>query len=86
MDPIKYLWTAVVCAGVALSACTQGSEGFATRRQVIDAAARCGVPNFKPTKAGINWAAQVDGENPNHGPKGDCIYSDLERQGLKATR
>lgn len=68
------------------SGCGGVQEGFATRHQIIEAAARCGVPNLKPTKAGINWAAYVEGEDPDHGPNGNCIYADLKRQGLRATR
>lgn len=68
------------------SGCGGVQEGFATRRQIVEAAARCGVPNLKPTKAGINWAAYVEGEDPDDGPKGNCIYTVLARQGLRATR
>lgn len=59
---------------------------WATRSQVVAAAERCGVADFKPTKAGAAWAAYIDGEHPDHGPKGDCIYGELERQGLLVTR
>lgn len=61
-------------------------HGFASRRQIVEAAARCGFYDLKPTKAGVNWAAYVDGEHPDHDPKGDCIYADLKREGLRATR
>ncbi len=80
------------CASVALclalAGCFSGdsNEHWADRRQVQEAAARCGVPDLKPTRAGAHWAAYVAGESPDHGPKGDCIYADLERQGLLATR
>jgi hypothetical protein len=76
-------------SSLVLTACFVGDEDagkWASRRQIVDAAARCGVPNFKPTKAGAAWAAYVDGEDPDHGPKGDCIYADLKRQGKIATR
>jgi hypothetical protein len=59
---------------------------WASRQQIIEAAERCGVPNFEPTKANAHWAAYVEGEDPSKGPKGDCIYADLQKQGLKATR
>lgn len=59
---------------------------WASREQVVEAAARCGVRDFQPTKAGAAWAAYVPGEDPDHGPQGDCIYADLKRRGLLATR
>ena len=85
-------WQAVGMVGLAiasfnLAACFVGDENAgrcASRRQIIDAAARCGLPNFKPTKAGAHWGAYVDGEDFDRGPKGNCIYADLERQGLLA--
>lgn len=77
----------VAAASLTLAACFVGDEShWASRRHIVDAAARCGIPDFKPTKAGDAWAAYVDGENPDHGVKGDCIYADLKRQGLLATR
>ena len=86
LSPICFM---VIIGSATLSGCSMGDSaqgGFASRRQIVDAAARCGVPDFKPTKAGVNWAAYVDGEHPDHGPKGNCIYADLQRQGLHATR
>lgn len=90
----KLCWKALGAVGLAvaslsLSACFVGDENagrWASRRQIVDAAARCGVSNFQPTKVGTGWAAYVDGENFGHGPKGDCIYADIEGQGLLATR
>lgn len=73
----------------ALTACFAGDENgdhWASRRQIVEAAARCGVPDFRPTQAGAHWAAYVDGEHPDHGPKGGCIYTDLRHQALLATR
>lgn len=82
--PLAFL---ALAAALVTSGCFVGDENhWASRNQIADAAARCGVPDFKPTKIGTAWAAYVDGENPDHGPKGDCIYADLERQGLQATR
>lgn len=90
----KTCWTPIrlVTIGLAsinLAACFVGDENagrWATRRQIVDAAARCGVSNFQPTKIGDGLAAYVDGEDFGQGPKSDCIYADLESQGLLATR
>lgn len=76
-------------ASFVLTACFVGDENAgkrASRREIVDAAARCGVPDFRPTKAGDAWAAYVEGEDPDRGPKGNCIYADLKSQGKIATR
>jgi hypothetical protein len=76
-------------ASLILTACFVGDENagkWASRREIVDAAARCGVPDFRPTKAGEAWAAYVEGEDPDRGPKGNCIYADLKSQGKMATR
>ena len=80
------MMAAVSCV---LAACFVGEDenrSWASRRQIVDAAARCGVLNFKPTEAGADWAAYVEGEDPDRGQKGNCIYADLKSQGLLATR
>ena len=72
-----------------LSGCFPGDDGeirLASRKEVVQAAARCGIQKFEPTRAGAAWAAYVPGENPDNGPKGDCIYADLKSRGLTATR
>ncbi len=76
-----------ITTALPLAACFLGDENkWATREQVVDAAARCGVPGFEPTKApGDAWAAYVDPHVPQHLAKEKCIYSDLEKQGLGAT-
>lgn len=68
--------------------CFVGDENdWASRQDVIQAAARCGVANFEPTDApGGAYAAYVPPETPEAERKEDCIYADLERQGLLATR
>lgn len=76
-------------ASFVLTACFVGDENagkWASRREIVDAAARCGVPNFQPTKVGDAWAAYVEGEDPDRSPKGNCIYADLRSQGKIATR
>ncbi|MBI1685084.1 hypothetical protein [Caulobacter hibisci] len=77
----------VVLFASATSGCFVGDENrWASPRQIADAAARCGLPAFKPTKVGDAWAAYVDRSVPGHEAKEDCIYADVERQGLLATR
>jgi hypothetical protein len=79
----------VLFAGLALLvACSDGvPDGYATWDQIVEAADRCGVPDFKPTDANAAWAAYVPEDVPNHASKEDCIYHDLrERQGLLVTR
>lgn len=77
----------VLTAALTLSGCFYGDENdWADRRQIIDAASRCGVPNFQPTPVGSAFAAYVPGTTPGAQRKEDCIYRDLERQGLLVTR
>jgi hypothetical protein len=59
---------------------------WATPEQIVEAAERCGIRDFKPTKANARWAAYVPGEDAQTGVKTSCIYDDLQRQGLLATR
>ena len=85
----KPLVVLAALASFVLTACFVGDENavkWASRREIVDAAARCGVPDFRPTKAGDAWAAYVEGEDPDRGPKGNCIYADLKSQGKTATR
>lgn len=78
---------ALTAAALSVAGCFIGDENnWASRKQVVEAAARCGVPDFRPTKAGTAWAAYVDESVPDHAAKEDCIYADLTQQGLLATR
>lgn len=52
----------------------------------MEAAKRCGMPGFEPTKAGAGWAAYVNVNVPDHQAREDCIYADLRGQGLLVTR
>jgi hypothetical protein len=78
----------VVISSLLLSGCFIGDEDsdWASRKQIIAAAERCGVADLQPTPAGARWAAYVPGEDPDHGTRTNCIYDDLHAQGLKATR
>lgn len=79
----------VIVAGLGLTGCFYGDENadrYATPEQIRAAAARCGLPDFQPTKADALWAAYVDDSVPDHAAKENCIYADLEEQSLLATR
>lgn len=79
--------TLLIGTVLAQAGCFVGDENnWASRVQIADAATRCGLRDFKPTKAGDAWAAWVDPGVPRHAAKEDCIYADLNRQGLLATR
>ena len=74
-------------AALLLSGCFLGDENdWASRGQIVEAAGRCGLSGFEPTEAGTAWAAYVPASVPDHAAKEDCIYNDLGRQGLLATR
>jgi hypothetical protein len=78
---------AVLLSALLLVACDEVPSGYATWDQIVEAAERCGVPDFKPTDANAAWAAYVSKDVPNHAAKEDCIYDDLrKRQGLLVTR
>lgn len=71
----------------ALGGCFIGDENdWASPRQIVEAAQRCGVPDFQPTEAGVAYAAYVPANVPNAAQKEDCIYKDLHGQGLMVTR
>ena len=71
-----------------VSGCFIGDENdWASREDVIQAAGRCGLADFEPTEApGGAYAAYVPDEIREAKRKEDCIYADLERQELLATR
>jgi hypothetical protein len=76
-----------LAAVLSSAGCFSGDEAnWASRKQITDAASRCGIPDFQPTRAGTAWAAYVDKDLPDHTAKEDCIYADLAGQGLLATR
>jgi hypothetical protein len=72
---------------LATSSCFPFDENdWASRDQIIEAARRCGVPDFEPTEVGDAWAAWVPDTVPDHAAKEDCIYGDMKRQNLLVTR
>ncbi|MGH6964590.1 MAG: hypothetical protein ACREE0_08890 [Phenylobacterium sp.] len=85
---LRRLVALVALAGaLATSGCFVGDENnWASRKQIVEAAARCGVLDFEPTKIGDGWAAYVDETVPQHQTKEDCIYADLKKSALLATR
>ena len=85
---MRPLFLIVVTAVISLGGCFYGDENagrFSTPDQIKAAAARCGVSEFQPTKAGDAWAAYVDDSVPDHATKEDCIYADLASQGRLTT-
>jgi len=77
----------LLLAGCSDNFCIDGGETcWASRDQIIEAAARCGVPDFEPTKAGAVWAAYVPSTVSNHAAKEDCIYEHFRRENLLVTR
>lgn len=86
---MRFRFLLVVTAATSLGGCFYGDENagrFSTPEQIKDAAARCGLSDFEPTKAGDAWAAYVDESIPDHRSKEDCIYADLAGQGRLTTR
>ena len=74
-------------AAMSLAGCFYGDEfDWASRTDIVEAAARCGLQDFEPTRAGSAWAAYVRPPVPGGQAKEDCIYNDLSRRGLLATR
>jgi hypothetical protein len=71
---------------LGMAGCGLDPHDWANRRQIIEAADRCGVSNFRPTRAGAGWAAYVEPPTPAAKVQEDCIYDDLARQGLRVTR
>lgn len=61
-------------------------EQWASRDDIVEAAAACGVPDFVPTKAGDAWAAYVPASITDHELKEQCIYDHFEKLGLLVTR
>ncbi|MDH4745111.1 hypothetical protein OMP43_13905 [Sphingomonas sp. CBMAI 2297] len=76
----------MLLGSLPLLACAEVPEGWATKAQIVEAAERCGMTDFKPIKAGAAWAAYVPKNVSNHAAKEDCIYNDLRGQGLLVTR
>lgn len=58
----------------------------ATRDEIIAAAQRCGLQDFKPTRMGDGWGAEVNDNTADASKLEDCIHEDLIEQGLVATR
>lgn len=69
-----------------LAACSEVPRGYATRQQIVEVAAGCGVADFEPTKAGAAWAAYVAEDVPDHEAKEDCIYDTMRGRDLLVTR
>ena len=73
---------------IALTGCfgdDEFSDKWASRKDIILAAERCGVPNFQPKKLREGWGPWVPGEDPDAGPKTKCIVKTLHEQKLMVT-
>ena len=80
-------WIILIAAAPTLGGCFVGDENdWASRREIVEAAERCGVSDFEPTEAGAAYAAYVPAGVPDAKAKEDCIYADLRGQGLLVTR
>ena len=51
----------------------------------MQAAARCGVPDFEPREIGSGFVPWVAGEAPDTGRKTNCIVNELKAQNLLVT-
>ena len=78
--------TVLPLAAALLGACSEVPFGYATRQQIVEVAAACGVPDFEPTKANAAWAAYVPDGISDHDAKEDCIYDTLRGRDLLVTR
>jgi hypothetical protein len=82
-------WLLAVPFVALLTACFplgDSRPNYASRREIIAAAERCGVPNFVPQEAGTAWSAQVSHDVEDWHAKEDCIYNDIHGQGMIAPR
>jgi hypothetical protein len=78
---------ACLLATLAVSACgNEAMEGMARPNQIRSAAERCGLKGFDGNPAGEAWDANVPHTVENWVVIEDCIYDDLKRSGLRATR
>jgi hypothetical protein len=61
------------------------SSVWASKNDIIAAAAKCKEPNIKPWKAGNTWAIATKNGKPISRAKSQCIHSELDRQNLLVT-
>lgn len=74
-------------ATLSLSACHDPEmDDMARPGQIRAAAERCGLKGFEGNSAGAYWDANVPHTVENWIEIEDCIYDDLNRSGLRATR
>ena len=59
---------------------------WANREEIIQAAEKCGVAEFKPTEVGGAWAAYVPLSVPDRAVKEQCIYDHFNKIGKLVTR
>jgi hypothetical protein len=84
--PSRFVALALLAA-LGLPACGDDpGHQMASPEQIRAAAERCGLRGFSGNPAGDYWDASVPHEVANWVVIEDCIYEDLGRQGLVATR
>lgn len=74
---------AIISAALLQAGCFIGEEHEepAPREMIIEAAARCGVPDFVPTPRGDGrFAAIVDDSIPDSDAKEACIIYEVEQR------
>lgn len=78
---------ACLLATLTVPACSDpGMKDMARPAQIRSAAERCGLKGFQGNSAGAYWDANVPHTVENWVVVEDCIYDDLKRSGLRATR
>ena len=84
-DPLRPLL--MIFIGSNISGCFYGNEfNWASRKDVIEAAAECGLEGFEPSPAGEGWEADVPTTNPREREIEDCIYDIMHERDLLLTR
>jgi len=74
-------------ATLHLSACHDPEfDDMARPNQIRAAADECGLEGFDGNRAGADWDANVPHSVENWVVVEDCIYNELENDGLRATR
>ena len=86
-ETMRFLSAALLLVTLAVSACGDPDmDDMARPNQIRSAAERCGLDGFGGNPAGAYWDANVPHSVRNWVVIEDCIYDELGRSGLRATR